>query len=52
LLKRGETARGQVLIDRIFRQGESAEGHLLMGMAHLNSRDYQNAGNELARTVA
>jgi tetratricopeptide (TPR) repeat protein len=52
LLKRGETDKGQVLIDRIFRQGESAEGHLLMGMAHLNSRDYQNAVSELTRAVA
>ena len=52
LLTEGETARGQVLIDRIFRQGESAEGRLLMGMAHLNNRDYQNAVTELARAVA
>jgi tetratricopeptide (TPR) repeat protein len=52
LLNEGETARGQVLIDRIFRQGESAEGRLLMGLAHMNNRDYQNAVGELARAVA
>jgi tetratricopeptide (TPR) repeat protein len=52
LLNQGETARGQVLIDRIFRQGESAEGRLLMGLAHMNNRDYQNAVTELGRAVA
>ena len=49
LLHQGDTEKGQVLIDRIFKQGESAEGHLLMGMAHLNRRDYQNAVPELAK---
>jgi tetratricopeptide (TPR) repeat protein len=51
LLKRGETGKGQVLIDRIFSRGESAEGHLLMGLAHLNNRDYANAVTELRRAV-
>jgi tetratricopeptide (TPR) repeat protein len=49
LVRRGEMERGQVLIDRIFKAGESAEGHLLMGMAHLNTRDYKSAVAELAR---
>jgi Tfp pilus assembly protein PilF len=51
LLRQNETEKGQVLIDRIFRNGESAEGHLLMGMAHLNRRDYQQAVPELARAI-
>jgi Tfp pilus assembly protein PilF len=51
LLQQGETQRGEVLVDRIFRKGESAEGHLLMGMAHLNKRNYQLAASELARSV-
>lgn len=51
LLRQNETEKGQVLIDRIFKQGESAEGHLLMGMAHLNRRDYQSAVPELATAV-
>jgi Tfp pilus assembly protein PilF len=51
LLRQGETQQGQVLIDRIFKQGESAEGHLLMGLAHLNRRDYQSAIPEFARAV-
>ena len=52
LLKLGETERGQILIDRIFSRGESAEGHLLMGLAHLGGRDYPNALKELDRAVA
>ena len=39
LVRQGDTERGQVLIDRIFRSGESAEGRLLMGMAHLDKRE-------------
>jgi tetratricopeptide (TPR) repeat protein len=46
-----DISRGQVLIDRIFKKGESAEGRLLMGMAHLRNQDYQNAVGELARAV-
>ncbi len=52
LLKQGETEKGQVLIDRIFKKGESAEGHLLMGMAYLNKRDYVSASTELAKAIA
>jgi Tfp pilus assembly protein PilF len=51
LLRQNETEKGQVLIDRIFKKGESAEGHLLMGMAHLNRRDYQQAVPELAKAI-
>jgi tetratricopeptide (TPR) repeat protein len=51
LLRQNETEKGQVLIDRIFKNGESAEGHLLMGMAHLNRKDYQSAVPEFARAV-
>jgi tetratricopeptide (TPR) repeat protein len=51
LVRQGDSERGQVLIDRIFRSGESAEGRLLMGMAHLDKRDYPTALKELARAV-
>jgi tetratricopeptide (TPR) repeat protein len=51
LLRQGETEKGQVLIDRIFKRGESAEGHLLMGLAHLNRRDFQSAVPEFAKAV-
>jgi tetratricopeptide (TPR) repeat protein len=52
LLTKGDSERGQVLIDRIFSKGESAEGHLLMGIAHLNKQDFQNAVIELDRAIA
>ena len=51
LVRAGEISQGQVLIDRIFRDGESAEGHLLMGLAHLNQRNYPEALKELTRAV-
>jgi tetratricopeptide (TPR) repeat protein len=52
LLTKGDSEHGQVLIDRIFSKGESAEGHLLMGIAHLNKQDFQSAVAELERAVA
>jgi tetratricopeptide (TPR) repeat protein len=52
LLQVGDTDRGQVLIDRIFRNGESAEAHLLMGMAHVAKRDFVAAHEELAKAIA
>lgn len=51
LLNLGDTQRGQVLIDRIFKNGESAEGHLLMGIAQLSKRDYAAAQTELKRAI-
>jgi len=52
LLQVGDTERGQVLIDRIFRNGESAEAHLLMGMAHVAKRDFVAAHEELTKAIA
>jgi Tfp pilus assembly protein PilF len=51
LLQTGDEQRGQQYIDRIFRAGDSAEGHLLMGTAHLNRFDYPAAKKELERAV-
>jgi tetratricopeptide (TPR) repeat protein len=51
LLQTGDEQRGQQYIDRIFRAGDSAEGHLLMGTAHLNRFDYPAARKELERAV-
>jgi hypothetical protein len=36
LLHVEDTVEGQKYIDRIFGAGESAEAHLLMGVAHIN----------------
>ena len=51
LLQTGDEQRGQQYIDRIFRAGDSAEGHLLMGTAHLNRFDYPAARKELERAL-
>ncbi len=51
LIRTGERAQGQVFVDRIFRAGESAEGRLLMGLAHLTNYDFKSAITELSRAV-
>jgi tetratricopeptide (TPR) repeat protein len=51
LVRTGDEESGQILVDRVFRAGESAEGHLLMGMAYLNKKDYASAVPELKRAV-
>jgi tetratricopeptide (TPR) repeat protein len=51
LLHVDDAAEGQKYIDRIFGVGESAEAHLLMGLAHLNRQDYPAAKTELKRAV-
>jgi len=51
LLRRNELVRGQALIDRLFRGGDTAEGHLLLGVAHLQRRDAKSALPELRRAI-
>jgi len=51
LLRANDTTEGQKYIDRIFGAGETAEAHLLMGIAHLSRQDYPAAKTELARAV-
>lgn len=43
--------RGQVIIDRIFRGGDSAEARVIMGAAHLMRRDFPQALQEFERAV-
>jgi len=52
LIRRNEILRGQVLIDRLFKDGETAEARLLMGVAHLSRGDFRAAVPELERAVA
>jgi Tfp pilus assembly protein PilF len=52
LLKQGDDRQGQVLIDRIFKRGESAEGYLLTGLLYLTKMQYQEAAREFAKAVA
>jgi tetratricopeptide (TPR) repeat protein len=51
LLRTGDETTGQTYVDRVFGAGESAEAHLLMGMAHLGQHDYPAAKIELERAV-
>jgi len=51
LLRTGAETAGQTYVDRVFGAGESAEAHLLMGVAHLGQHDYPAAKIELERAV-
>jgi tetratricopeptide (TPR) repeat protein len=52
LLRRGEFVRGQTLIDRLFKEGDSAPARLLMGVAHLRREDARSALPELEKAAA
>jgi tetratricopeptide (TPR) repeat protein len=51
LLRTGDAVEGQTYVDRVFGAGESAEGHLLMAIAHLGRHDYRTAKTELQRAL-
>ena len=48
----GDEKKGQLLIDRILRNGESAEAHVLMGVAKRRAGDLKEAVEDLRRAVA
>jgi tetratricopeptide (TPR) repeat protein len=43
---------GQVLVDRILRNGDSAEAHLMLGTAKMGAQDFAGARDEFAKAVA
>ncbi len=51
LIRDNQVEKGQVLIDRILRDGDSAEAHLMLGTAQLMARDFPNALKDLKRAV-
>lgn len=51
LVRDEQIDRGQVLIDRILRNGDSAEARLLLGATKLHARDYPAALVDLAKAV-
>jgi superkiller protein 3 len=51
LLRRNELERGQVFIDRLFREGDTAPVRVLMAGAHLRRKDPRAALAELERAV-
>lgn len=51
LVRENDLKRGQVLLDRVLRGGDSAETRLLMGAAQLRAGDPQAARDELRRAA-
>ena len=52
LIREKRVSDGQVLVDRILRNGESAETHLMLGSAKIGVADFAGARDELAKAVA
>ncbi len=52
LIREKRVAEGQVLVDRILRNGDSAEAHLMLGTAKMGVSDYAGARNEFSKAVA
>jgi tetratricopeptide (TPR) repeat protein len=51
LVRQGDVLRGQTYIDRLFKDGESAEGLLLLGAQYLRRGDAREAVPRLKRAV-
>jgi tetratricopeptide (TPR) repeat protein len=51
LLRTGERVRAQTYLDRIFKAGDSAEAHLLMATAQIESREYTEAIIEIKKAI-
>jgi tetratricopeptide (TPR) repeat protein len=51
-LQEKDVAKGGVLVDRILKNGESAEAHLMLGMAKRGAQDLAGGLEELAKAVA
>jgi len=50
-IRGGEVQKGEVLVNKILRNGDSAEAHLMLGAARLEILDYPGAVDELAAAV-
>jgi tetratricopeptide (TPR) repeat protein len=51
-IRSGRVAEGQVRVNRILGRGESAEGHLLLGVALFQAGNFPNAAKEFAKAEA
>jgi len=51
LVRDNQVARGQVVIEKILRNGDSAEARLLLGTTKLNASDFSGARDDLAKAV-
>jgi len=52
LIRDKQVEKGQLLVDRILRNGDSAEAHLMLGSAKMNVADFAGARDEFAKAVA
>ncbi len=52
LIRDKQVEKGQLLVDRILRKGESAEAHLMMGTAKMGIADFAGARDEFAKALA
>jgi tetratricopeptide (TPR) repeat protein len=52
LIRAGRIAEGQTRVERILGRGESAEGHLLLGVAQFMAGDLPAASKEFSRSEA
>jgi tetratricopeptide (TPR) repeat protein len=52
LIHQKRVDEGQILIDKILHNGDSAEAHLMLGTAKLNVQDFAGARDEFAKAVA
>jgi tetratricopeptide (TPR) repeat protein len=51
LIREKRVAEGQALVDRILRNGDSAEAHLMLGSAKMEAQDFPGARDEFAKAV-
>src|SRR5262249_47244081 len=52
MIRDNQVEKGQQVIDRILRNGDSAEARLLLGTTKLNARDFPGALVDLAKAAA
>ena len=52
LIREKRVEEGQVLVDRILRNGDSAEAHLMLGTAKMGAADFAGARDEFAKANA
>ena len=51
LIRENRVAEGQVFINEITRQGDSAAGHMMMGTAHMMAGEFEQATNEFREAI-
>jgi len=52
LIRDNQAGRGQVLVDRILRNGDSAEARLMMGETKMSVHDFKGALEDFSKAVA